>query len=102
MIVEYIRYEIRDADAFVGGYERARASLDASPNCLGYELSRCTEEPSSFILRIEWDSAEGHLQGFRKSPLFPPFLAAIRPFVSDIREMRHYAVTAIASRKREA
>ncbi|MBC7973766.1 MAG: antibiotic biosynthesis monooxygenase [Myxococcales bacterium] len=99
MIVEYLRYEIADADAFVRAYEAARASLDASVHCLAYELSRCTEEPASFILRIEWDSAEGHLEGFRKSELFGPFLAAVRPFMKDIREMRHYAVTTFASRK---
>lgn len=99
MIVEYIRYEIADADAFLRGYSTARAALDASPHCLAYELSRCTEEPASFILRIEWDSAEGHMQGFRKSPGFAAFLAAVRPFIANIREMRHYSVTPITARK---
>ncbi|HLL26002.1 MAG TPA: antibiotic biosynthesis monooxygenase [Kofleriaceae bacterium] len=102
MIVEYIRYEIADADAFMHAYEAARGALDESANCLGYELSRCAEEPSSFILRIEWDSTEGHLQGFRKSELFGPFFAAVRPFLNDIREMKHYEVTPIVSRKSAA
>ena len=70
-----------------------RASLEGSPHCLGYELSRCQEEPTSFILRIEWDSEEGHLRGFRAGPEFRPFLAAIQPFIKDIEEMRHYART---------
>jgi quinol monooxygenase YgiN len=99
MVIEYIRYEISDVDAFLNGYQAARRSLDASPNCLAYELSRCTEEPRSFILRIEWDSSDGHLQGFRKSELFAPFLTAVRPFINDIKEMRHYEQTSIVSRK---
>ena len=99
MIVEYIRYEITEPEPFLLGYEAARAALEASAHCLSYELSRCTEEPASFILRIEWDSAEGHLQGFRKSPEFVAFLGAVRPFIENIREMRHYALTSIASRK---
>lgn len=99
MIVEYIRYEVGDADAFLSAYESARGALDASSHCLAYELARCTEAPASFILRIEWDSAEGHLRGFRTSPQFPPFFVAIRGFVSEIQEMRHYAVTAVAARK---
>lgn len=98
MIVEYIRYEVSDADGLVQAYESARSALDASPHCLGYELSRCTEEPKSFILRIEWDSAEGHLQGFRKSAEFGSFFAAVRPFLNDIREMRHYELTPVARR----
>jgi len=97
MIVEYIRYTIEAAraDAFIAAYETAAKSLRDSPNCGGYELTRCTEAPDSFILRILWDSAEGHLQGFRKSAEFKPFLAAIQPFIKDIGEMRHYEKTAI-------
>lgn len=99
MIIEYIRYEIDDADAFTRAYETARPALDGSKHCLAYELSRCTEDPKSFMLRIEWDSTEGHLQGFRQSPEFAAFLSAVRPFLPNIREMRHYAVTALAARK---
>jgi quinol monooxygenase YgiN len=97
MIIEYLRYEIGSerTDEFLGAYERGAESLRASPHCLGYELSRCQEEPSSFILRIHWDSIEGHLQGFRKSPEFKPFLAAVQPFIPAIREMRHYEKTAL-------
>ena len=98
MIVEYVRYEITDADAFMLAYENARVAFDGSPHCLAYELARCEEEPKSFILRIEWDSTEGHLEGFRKSAAFANFLSAVRPFLQDIREMRHYAPTSIARR----
>jgi hypothetical protein len=45
------------------------------------------------VVRIEWDSEEGHLSGFRQSSEFRTFLAAVGPFVSDIEEMRHYEVT---------
>jgi hypothetical protein len=38
--------------------------------------------------------AEGHLQGFRTSPEFASFFAAVKPFVDRIEEMRHYDVTA--------
>lgn len=99
MIVEYIRYETKDPDGLVRAYEQARASLEASAHCLSYELARCAEQANAFILRIEWDSAEGHMQGFRRSPEFGPFLAAVRPFIDEIREMRHYEVTSVVARK---
>ena len=98
MVVEYIRYRIADDQAaqFERAYARAAQSLRASPVCLGYELSRCVEEPAAYILRITWTSVDDHLQGFRKSPQFPPFLQEIRPFVTSIEEMRHYAPTGLA------
>ena len=98
MIVEYIRYKIADAarqTELIYAYEAAQESLLASPHCLGYELSQCSEEPSHFILRIEWDSHEGHFKGFRQSAEFRPFLIAVQPFVGDIEEMRHYEVTRV-------
>lgn len=93
MIVEYIRYRIEDGDAFLAAYEQACESLRIAPECLGYELTRCSEQASDFTLRIRWTSAAGHLEGFRKGPHFPGFLAAIRRFVPAILEMRHYELT---------
>jgi heme-degrading monooxygenase HmoA len=80
LIVEYIRYAIPDSrrHAFERGYAEAEAALVASPNCLGFELARCTEDPARYTLRIEWDSPEGHLHGFRKSSEFRTFFAAVR------------------------
>jgi hemoglobin len=104
MIVEYVRYEVDEAraEAFEAAYAHAAGSLDASPQCLAYELSRCVEAPASYILRIEWDSAEGHMQGFRRGPEFAAFFAAIHPYVQDIQEMRHYERTPVRARKQPA
>lgn len=100
MIVEYVRYTIdaARAEAFEAAYARAAAALDASLHCLAYELSRCVEAPESYVLRIEWDSVDGHLHGFRRSAEFTAFFAEIRPFVGDIAEMRHYASTGVGAR----
>jgi quinol monooxygenase YgiN len=99
MVVEYVRYTIPEASRadFEAAYLHASSVLDESEHCLDYELSRCTEEPGSYILRIEWDSAEGHMQGFRRSPRFPAFFAAVRPYFDSITEMRHYEVTGVRS-----
>jgi quinol monooxygenase YgiN len=96
MIVEYIRYAIpaEASEAFEAAYASAQEHLAAAPECLGYELSRCTEDPTQYVVRINWVSLDGHLQGFRKGERFPPFLGCIRPYIPQILEMRHYAVVA--------
>src|SRR5262249_11435364 len=92
--VEYTRYKIDQPrrSAFEKAYANAASSLSASSHCLAYELSHCTENPEHYVLRIEWDSEEGHLKGFRSSPEFKTFFALVQPFVKDIEEMRHYDV----------
>lgn len=101
MIVEYIRYKIpqAQADGFEQDYAEAAHSLDVSAHCLGYELTRCLDEPGSYILRIEWDSEEGHMQGFRHSTEFRAFFTAIKPYVDMIEEMRHFGLTAVQRKK---
>jgi quinol monooxygenase YgiN len=95
MILEYIRYGIDSerADAFDRPYRQTGEALDASPHCERYEVSRCTEVPTQHVVRIEWDSEEGHMSGFRQGAEFRSFFQAVRPFVNDIAEMRHYEVT---------
>jgi quinol monooxygenase YgiN len=102
MIVEYIRYSVpaERHEEFVAAYRDAALELDASQHCLGYELSRCHEEPQLYVIRIEWDSLAGHLQGFRSSPEFKSFFAKVRPFFEQIQEMHHYEVSQVAGRKR--
>ncbi|GII88304.1 hypothetical protein Ssi03_62940 [Sphaerisporangium siamense] len=95
MIVEYIRYRVPDGDEFEASYRRAAAHLARAPQCVDYELSRCVEEPGSYILRITWTSAQDHLEGFRRSALFQDFFAEIRPYVDRIEEMRHYERTPV-------
>ena len=100
MIVEYTRYKIDEQRRiiFEKAYKKAVESIAASGHCLAYEFSHCTEDPEHYVLRIEWDSEEGHLKGFRSSPEFRSFFASIQPYVKDIEEMRHYQV--IVARKK--
>ncbi|MFI6482549.1 group II truncated hemoglobin [Nonomuraea sp. NPDC050663] len=92
MIVEYIRYTVPAGRAaeFEAAYGRAAVPLGKAPQCLDYELSKCVDEPDHYILRIVWTSAQGHMEGFRKSEHFREFFAEIQPYVTDIEEMRHY------------
>ena len=76
MIVEIIRYNIspESTEQFVQAYHEAGTYLKHSPHCLSYEIVQGVEEPGHFIVRIEWDSIEGHMPGFRSGPDFQPSL----------------------------
>ena len=92
MVIEYIRYRVAAErhEEFERAYAEAGAPLAASSHCLSYEVARGVEEPDSYIVRIEWDSLEGHERGFRQSPEFREFFACVQPYVQEIEEMRHY------------
>jgi len=94
MVVEIIRYNIApdSSEHFIQTYKEAATFLERSEHCLSYEIIQGIEEPNHFIIRIEWDSVEGHMQGFRTGPDFQPFFALVRPFFQSILEMKHYSV----------
>jgi quinol monooxygenase YgiN len=95
MTPEIIRYNVPlpQCDAFISAYREAGKLLELSIHCHGFELLRSSKDPQLFLLKIIWDSAEGHMQGFRSSEHFRKFFALIRPYVSNIQEMEHYAYT---------
>lgn len=94
MIIEYIRYTVpmERATEFSSAYARAGKVLNADAHCLGYEISRGVEEPQHWVVRIQWDSIEGHENGFRKESHFRDFFAAVKPFFDYIDEMKHYRI----------
>ncbi|HEY9290149.1 MAG TPA: antibiotic biosynthesis monooxygenase [Microlunatus sp.] len=98
VITEYIRYRIPAdlADAFEADYARAVEELKTAPQCHDFELSRCLDDPASYLLRINWSSVEDHLQGFCGGTQFAPFFDAIGRYVDAIEETRHYRTTSIA------
>ena len=92
MTPEVIRYKIpaAQAEAFEKAYHQAEPILQNSKHCLGYRLLQGVEEPENWILILEWDSIEGHEQGFRKEPAFSEFFNLVKPFFQQIQEMKHY------------
>jgi quinol monooxygenase YgiN len=97
MVVEIIiRYNIppESAELFIKAYTEAGTYLNRSTHCLSFEVIKGIEEPNNFIVRIEWDSLEGHMHGFRTGPDFQYFFALVKPFFNAILEMKHYSVIA--------
>ena len=92
MVIEYIRYQVPAAShaEFLEAYRAAGEDLTASAHCVRHEISQGIEEPDNFIVRIEWNSIEAHEQGFRNSTEFRSFFAKVKPYFTNIREMKHY------------
>ena len=92
MITEIVRYEIPqiEIDNFINSYLEAIEILHTSEFCEAAELLQQHENPSLFQIVIRWQSAEAHIEGFRKSPEFTKFFNVVKPFFNNILEMQHY------------
>jgi heme-degrading monooxygenase HmoA len=77
--------------AFEAAYTKARLVLLASPSAHTAVLSRCVEEPSRYLLLVEWDTLEAHTETFRGSPAFTAWRALIGPYFANPPDVTHYA-----------
>jgi quinol monooxygenase YgiN len=53
-------------------------------------MTRGVESPSRFVLLVEWDSVEAHLQNFRSTGRFTAWRAAIGPFFAEPPHVEHF------------
>ena len=77
----------RDFEAAMG---QAREVVGQAGGFRSLTLQRGIERPSTYLLLIEWDSVEDHMQGFRESELFLRWRELIGPYFAAPPEVEHY------------
>lgn len=56
---------------------------------ISFALHRGIESPSVYLLLIEWESVEAHMEGFRDSPKFAQWRGLIGPYFAADVDMEH-------------
>jgi heme-degrading monooxygenase HmoA len=69
---------------------RAREVLSSSEGFRSLNVSRGIEEPSTYMLLIEWNTLEDHIERFWGSELFKQWRALIGPYFAEPPDVKHY------------
>jgi heme-degrading monooxygenase HmoA len=70
-----------------------RAARPVIARAPGYRASvfyQGVESPDSFVLRVEWNTLEDHMQGFRQGPLFAEWRSHFFHLLAGPPDMSHY------------
>ena len=91
--------DIHTPEGEQAGFEQAiRLGLDTvlskSPGFHSYELRHSIEEPTRYLLLIQWNSLEDHTVRFRESELYTEWSALVRPFFGRPPEVHHFELVA--------
>lgn len=93
--------EIAQITAQPGKTEELRAGLVAAlsvirgaEGCLSAVARQQIEDPSVFVLTIEWETLEHHTVKFRGGPLFAEYRSHINGLFVDPIVARHYQTVA--------
>jgi heme-degrading monooxygenase HmoA len=77
-------------EEFLEAMERAKALIAASPGFVSLRLERGIERPSCFLLLVQWERLADHTEGFRGSPAYAEWRAALHHFYDPFPLVEHF------------
>jgi heme-degrading monooxygenase HmoA len=77
-------------DEFAAAYAKAREILATTEGCRSARMTRGIETPSRFVLLVEWDSVDAHLDNFRATERFANWRGLIGPYFDGAPRVEHF------------
>jgi heme-degrading monooxygenase HmoA len=75
---------------FAAAYAKARPVLAGTPGCRSVRMTRGVESPTRFVLLVEWDSVDAHLENFRATERFTTWRSLIGPYFAHPPVVEHF------------
>ena len=77
-------------DEFSAAYRKGHPLLASTPGCRSVRMTRGVESPTRFVLLVEWDSVDAHLDNFRATDRFTQWRALLGPFFDGAPKGEHF------------
>lgn len=92
MIIQHARIAVSPSQRgeFEAALARVAAVVRQAAGFCWTEFHRSVENPDSYCIRIGWESVSHHVDGFRGSPLFAQWRAAIDPYFAQPPVVEHF------------
>jgi heme-degrading monooxygenase HmoA len=92
MVLEVALLDVLEGreDEFVAAYAEAREVLVTTPGCRSARMTRGVESPSRFVLIVEWESVEAHVDNFRSTERFATWRRLIGPYFDGAPRVEHF------------
>ncbi len=92
MVLERAIIEVKPGSesAFEAAIEQAKQVIAQAGGFRSLTLSRGIERSSIYLLLVEWDTLDDHMQGFRESDLFGRWRELIGPHFASAPEVEHF------------
>jgi heme-degrading monooxygenase HmoA len=98
VIIEHAVLDVRPGREveFIAAMKGAKSLIAASPGFVALRVQRCVERPSCFLLLVEWERLEDHTEGFRGSPAYEEWRAALHHFYDPFPVVEHFEAVVTA------
>ncbi|MER7005750.1 antibiotic biosynthesis monooxygenase [Dactylosporangium sp. NPDC000555] len=92
MVLEVALIDVQEGreDEFAAAYRKAYEVLASTPGLRSVRMTRGIESASRFVLLVEWDSVEAHLDNFRATERFTQWRGLIGPYFDGAPRVEHF------------
>lgn len=92
MVLEVALIDVKPGqeDDFAAAYAKGHPVLASTPGCHSVRMTRGIESPTRFVLLVEWESVEAHLENFRDSERFTTWRSHIGPYFATPPVVEHF------------
>jgi heme-degrading monooxygenase HmoA len=71
-------------------FAEAKSIIASMPGFRSLALHRCIEQPTRYLLLVEWERLEDHTEGFRSSREYETWRALLHHFYEPFPVVQHY------------
>lgn len=77
-------------EEFLDAFPAGASVLTSAPGCRSVRLLQGIEDPTTFLLLVEWHTLEDHTVVFRESPLFTEWRSIVGPYFAEAPVVEHF------------
>lgn len=92
MITEIAVLNIKqdESRSFESAFSKAQAIISSAKGYIHHELLKCMEETDKYLLVVQWQTLEDHIEGFRKSRPYSEWKNLLHHFYDPFPRVEHY------------
>jgi heme-degrading monooxygenase HmoA len=92
MILEHVVLDVTPGrqEEYESAFAEAKSLIASMPGFRSLRLERCIETPGRYLLLVEWERLEDHMEGFRGSPEFLRWRELLHHFYDPAPVVQHY------------
>lgn len=94
MIVEHAILDVVQGEGprFEETFRTAQSIIASMPGFRSLRLQRCVESPSRYLLLVEWERLEDHIEGFRRCAQYQEWRRLLHHFYDPFPSVEHYEI----------
>lgn len=98
MVIEHAVLNVRPGEeaAFEAAFAEARPYIAGASGFRNLRLGRCHEQPDRYLLLVEWERLEDHVDGFRRSDAYQEWRRLLHHFYDPFPTVEHFTEVATA------